>query len=422
MLDVGECRKIKKECTEKYKGKNIIINVDQYPFVYLIITHGDGKSWGYFYQVNPSFFESAHKSYYYTHRLIDNIRLGRNNAEMEHVHLTYGNNELTSDYKSIVITDNPEINRVYTQILSELHLARDYYNTEIYFDFFFVYNPKLITVLFDQKRLIFHLRGDIDFYRCYIGTSNGNVSKISPKEAFDIPTKWLDVLIDTGVDQDILKAFIERGYDPSDFNGCTSYLLNNFPKQYYSNKEVFKRYVDDFLYRDYLRMRDELPKELRKGFCLLPKDVKSTHDKIILVYNRNLERINQEKLRMKQEDYERNVYSLASKFEYSNDDFSIIACKFLAELITEGNVLHHCVGSYTSSVSKGNEYILFLRRNNDIDKPFFTIDITPDGNVRQIHGLCNCNMSNEIIPFVNEWAKKFNLSLTGCSGVKCALY
>ena len=50
MFDLKECRRIKRECTKKYEGKNIIIDVSQYPLMYLVITHGDGKSWGYFFK------------------------------------------------------------------------------------------------------------------------------------------------------------------------------------------------------------------------------------------------------------------------------------------------------------------------------------------------------------------------------------
>ena len=75
-----------------------------------------------------------------------------------------------------------------------------------------------------------------------------------------------------------------------------------------------------------------------------------------------------------------------------------------------------------NSVSTGKEYILFLRKNSDPDTPYFTVDLTPEKYVRQIHGLRNCDMTEEIKPFVEAWAKKFKLDITNCSGVCCALY
>ena len=72
------------------------------------------------------------------------------------------------------------------------------------------------------------------------------------------------------------------------------------------------------------------------------------------------------------------------------------------------------------SVSNGKEYILFLRKKENQDIPFFTINITPDKEIRQIHGKCNCNVPEILMPFINSWIKKFDL--TGSfNSVKCHL-
>ena len=63
-----------------------------------------------------------------------------------------------------------------------------------------------------------------------------------------------------------------------------------------------------------------------------------------------------------------------------------------------------------------------MRKNNELDKPYFTIDVTPDKKVRQIHGFGNCNLTKELKPFVKVWADKFELDISNCSGVLCALH
>lgn len=69
-------------------------------------------------------------------------------------------------------------------------------------------------------------------------------------------------------------------------------------------------------------------------------------------------------------------------------------------------------GKYVNSVGKGHEYILFLRKNNDIQTPYFTININLQNKVRQIHGLNNCNLPKELEPFIKEWANKFSLNIS----------
>ena len=56
------------------------------------------------------------------------------------------------------------------------------------------------------------------------------------------------------------------------------------------------------------------------------------------------------------------------------------------EIMQEGKALHHCVGNqerYYERVSTRESYVLFLRRTRDPDKSYYTLEIEPDGTVRQ---------------------------------------
>jgi len=122
----------------------------------------------------------------------------------------------------------------------------------------------------------------------------------------------------------------------------------------------------------------------------------------------------------------------SSKFQYwvvercntthiEDDDYIIIAPKRLVELSAEGRVLSHCVGSYIDSVSQGLEYILFFREKSDPDKPYFTVDVSKDIKVRQIHEKYNCNVPKELMPLFKEWAEKVQVDITNTNGIYGAL-
>ena len=176
------------------------------------------------------------------------------------------------------------------------------------------------------------------------------------------------------------------------------------------------------IYIDYLRVRHQCS-DFVTGFSECPQDnsfehIKLLHDKLVIIFNRNQELIRQKRLEAQTHEYQTKYLPLAQEFEFKDKNYSIIACKDLAELGTEGSCLRHCVGSYVDSVRSGREYILFLRKNSELDIPYFTIDVTPDKKVRQIHGYANCNVPNELLPFVKSWAKKFQLDISGMSGVR----
>lgn len=105
----------------------------------------------------------------------------------------------------------------------------------------------------------------------------------------------------------------------------------------------------------------------------------------------------------------KDFIDVLKKFEYSEDKYCIIAPEVVQELDIEGNVLHHCVGTYKHNLAGGNEIILFLRRTEDPRTPFYTIDLDPEGYVRQIHTKYNGDIQNdperdEIKAFLDNWA------------------
>lgn len=93
------------------------------------------------------------------------------------------------------------------------------------------------------------------------------------------------------------------------------------------------------------------------------------------------------------------------KFEYADDNFSIVVPEEMNKITKEGVYLHHCVGGYISRVAEGRTNILFLRKNENIDIPFFTIEVNNHNEVIQIHGLYNRWLGNEpdAVKFVINW-------------------
>ena len=179
-------------------------------------------------------------------------------------------------------------------------------------------------------------------------------------------------------------------------------------------------------YRDYCNMRKFLIGENVdvSSFPECPLDsssdnIKRIHDLIVPIHNRARQIADKRLLEEKTKIYLETHYPNAQKFEYENDKYSIVACKDLSELGREGSELHHCVGSYIDSVRSGNEYILFLRKKTQPDVPYFTIDVLPNKIVRQIHGKCNCNVPDSLMPFVKKWAKEKELNIASINGVRC---
>ena len=76
----------------------------------------------------------------------------------------------------------------------------------------------------------------------------------------------------------------------------------------------------------------------------------------------------------------------------------------IEELKAEGEVLHHCVGTYSEKVRKGETMIFFIRLVAEPEKPFYTLEWK--GKVAQCRGFKNCDMTPEVKAFVDIFEKK----------------
>lgn len=152
------------------------------------------------------------------------------------------------------------------------------------------------------------------------------------------------------------------------------------------------------------------------------EDVVQLHDRLILrQINQNPQRRctyrtvaqQEEEALAKQRAQEQSqlLYSKTLKerqfWNYEDDTYSIFVPVKLQDIVKEGESLHHCVGGYVDNHAKGHTTVCFLRKKDNLEKSFYTIEVSPDKVLRQIHGSCNRWFGNnpEAIPTVLRWMR-----------------
>ena len=111
------------------------------------------------------------------------------------------------------------------------------------------------------------------------------------------------------------------------------------------------------------------------------------------------------------------------KWEWDEDEvFCVIAPVEPLDVAVEGITLRHCVRSYIPSVSLGQTNIMFIRRKGQETEPFFTVEVDTHNNIRQVHGMCNCNANTVegLLDFIKKWtkAKKLKYSAQYANGIR----
>lgn len=85
--------------------------------------------------------------------------------------------------------------------------------------------------------------------------------------------------------------------------------------------------------------------------------------------------------------------------------------------MNEGEKLHHCVGSserYWERIERNESYVLFLRKASDPDTPYYTLEIEPDGTVRQKRTMYDRQKEDikDAEKFLREWQKVISKRIT----------
>ena len=131
-------------------------------------------------------------------------------------------------------------------------------------------------------------------------------------------------------------------------------------------------------YMDYLHMLEELNTPFTDD-VLFPKNLQLAHDNATNTLNL-LER------ELEEQQYQERKIQLKA-LETEIDDLLFLAPHSLQEIVEEGQVLHHCVGSqhYLEQHTNGTTTIIFIRRKEEPSMPYFTLEYR-NQQVTQIQG------------------------------------
>lgn len=141
-------------------------------------------------------------------------------------------------------------------------------------------------------------------------------------------------------------------------------------------------------YRDYLDMARALGENIHDEIVYRNKRWKEYHDRHIA----ELEKIKDDK-RKKEVDYKyRRIRKEAAvnrkRFGWMTKGFVMVVPELASDIVTEGRLQHHCVGSgdrYIKAMNEGESYIVFLRKEEEKETPYYTIEAKEDGTILQAY-------------------------------------
>ena len=89
-------------------------------------------------------------------------------------------------------------------------------------------------------------------------------------------------------------------------------------------------------------------------------------------------------------------------FSLQGKGLILVVPKSADDIKAEGAALHHCVGTYVERVAKGETSIFFIRKKEEPDKSYYTMEWKND-KMWQCRGLHNRDMTPEVKAFTKAF-------------------
>jgi len=208
----------------------------------------------------------------------------------------------------------------------------------------------------------------------------------------------------------------ESEHYPMGDTRCFNYAYNCYKEREDPRITRKRNMAHDWL--EYLEWCRKLNYDLENKFIYFPKNFKKVHDRTAKEYQEftekqaAAEKLRREMAAKRHMEETKKALQKILKQNKGQDAFSIkggglvlIVPQSSDEIRREGTELHHCVGGYVEKVAKGETSIFFVRRAEEPDKPYFTLE-WKNNDVAQCRGMNNCDMPPTVKAFVQAFKKK----------------
>lgn len=151
---------------------------------------------------------------------------------------------------------------------------------------------------------------------------------------------------------------------------------------------------------DYRQAAESLGRDTEVPSIRWPKNLSTAHDEATKAADHL-------KMEMQFPSYREKVYpKYRDLYEYCEDGYVAMVPEQLSDIKLEGTIQHHCVGGYIDRHANGSTIIIFIRRTMLPAIPLYTVEISPDGKLRQIQGFHN-EERNKPTPDAEEFVQRW---------------
>ena len=160
-----------------------------------------------------------------------------------------------------------------------------------------------------------------------------------------------------------------------------NYIRRQMSENDMTSKEILTTW------EDYLSMAARFGMDINDAIIYRVRKLKKRHDELARRGSGKDMSLRAGRLLVKFPHVEEIMQSVKKKFEYAGEDYVIVAPSCIEDVLAEGDALCHCISNaerYWDRMEQRESYLLFLRKASKPDKPYYTMEVEPNGTVRQL--------------------------------------
>ena len=222
-----------------------------------------------------------------------------------------------------------------------------------------------------------------------------------------LPDQTIAWLCQEGISSDDLKFILDR----MSIQQAVNYIRRQMREMHSSSRNVLTTW------KDYLSMAARLKLDTNDAIVYRARRLRRRHDELVEQLQVQELSVEAGKILERFPLLEKTLEEIRALYAYEDETFSVVVPNRIEQIIREGQVLHHCVGSsdrYWERIERRESYILFLRRTAEPEKAWYTLEVEPDGTVRQKRTVYNRQDEDigEVTSFLQQWQKEVGKRLT----------
>ena len=139
-------------------------------------------------------------------------------------------------------------------------------------------------------------------------------------------------------------------------------------------------------WKDYLSMAKKANMDVNDAIVYRVSRLNQRHQEMVQIIEEMNAAMKAKEILATYEGIDKVLSEEKEKYDYQEGEYAIIAPEKVEDILHEGNPLHHCVDKgehYFERIAKRESFILFLRKAENIETPYYTLEVEPGGTIRQ---------------------------------------